>query len=58
MKNSKRLRIFAVLLPASFPGCGGDGDFRNAEAVPGTDAGITDLSCGLRPGGAYTALPF
>ncbi len=25
MKNSKRLRIFAVLLPASFPGCGGDG---------------------------------
>ena len=26
MKNSKRLRIFAVLLPASFPGCGGDGD--------------------------------
>ena len=33
-------------------------NFRNAEAVPGTGGGITDLSCGLRPGVAYTALPF
>jgi hypothetical protein len=97
MKNSKRRRIFAVL-PASFPGSGGDGgsdydcsvfpprasspyilpwqigesrvaipaslgqsvplNFRNAKAVPGTGDGITDLSCGLRPSVACTALPF
>jgi murein DD-endopeptidase MepM/ murein hydrolase activator NlpD len=33
-------------------------NFRNAEAVPGTGDGMTDLSCGLRPGVSYTALPF
>ena len=33
-------------------------NFRNAEAVPGTGADITDLSWGLRPGVAYTSLPF
>ena len=33
-------------------------NFRNAKAVPGTGDGITDLSCGLRPSVARTALPF
>jgi hypothetical protein len=38
MKNSKRRRIFAVLLPASFPGSGGDGG--------------SDYDCSVFPPGA------